>query len=378
SANTVWTESLNDIAADRGLPVATLRAELEAGPMSADRLVDFKLMDTLGWPEEAAEAARDRGGEGNLLELAKYTPPSVGARAEHIAVVGGEGAIVTGGTTGSGPFSDGSAFSSDPIANSILEAGRNEKVKAIVFRVDSPGGSPTASDQIWRAIERVQEDGKPVVVSMGSLAASGGYYVSTGADYILASRSTITGSIGIFGGKQTISGGLERVGINPRTLSVGGDFADAFGTDPFTDAQREDLIASLKRGYDRFTGLVAEGRDMTIEDVHEVARGRVWSGADAFTRGLVDETGGFLDAIDKAKDLAGIDADAKVRLVNYPARKTGFEALEDLFGASEDVARAASVIGALAGDERLDAALTQMQLLQTERSQVMGPILIER
>lgn len=377
-AESLWAASLSDIAEDRNLDLASLRALLEAGPMSAEQVVDNGLMDMLGWPEEALDAARDRDGEGNLLALASYNPPSISARADQIAIVGGEGPIVTGGSGGGSPFGDSNTFASDPIAKSILQAGENSRVKAIVFRVDSPGGSPTASDQIWRAIERVQEMGKPVVVSMGSVAASGGYYVSTGSDYILASRSTITGSIGIFGGKQTISGGLERVGINPRTISVGGDFADAFDSDPFTATQREQLIASLKRGYDRFTGLVAEGRGMSIEDVHSVAKGRVWSGEDALEQGLVDELGGFRDAINKAQELAGIEADAPVRLVYYPTRKSGFEALEDVFGASAEVARAASVIGAVAGNERLDAALTQMQLLQDEHTQIVGPILIEQ
>ena len=377
-ATSLWSESLVDIATDRNMDVDQLKSLLESGPMSAASAVDRGLMDTLGWPEEAQDAAKDRAGDGNLLSIASYTPPSVSFRSDQIAIVSGEGGIVTGGAGGGGPFSDENGFASDTVADSILRAGENDRVKAVVFRVDSGGGSPTASDQIWRAVERVQDMGKPVVVSMGSVAASGGYYVSTGSDYIFANRTTITGSIGIFGGKQTISGGLERIGINPRTISVGGDFADAYGTDPFSETQRLELVESLKRGYDRFTSLVAEGRDMSVADVHEVARGRVWSGADALDKGLVDELGGYIDAIDKAKELAGIAEDQDVRLVYYPARKSGFEAFEDFFGASAEMARAASVIGAIAGDERLDAALQQMRLLETERTQAVAPILIER
>jgi len=376
-AESLWVASLQDIAEDRDMDVAKLRLLLEAGPMSADQAVEENIMDKLGWPEEAMEAARDRDGEGNIVSIATYTPPFSGAKASRIAVIGGDGAIVTGSASAGGPFSEAAGFASDPVAAAILEAGRDEKVEAIVFRVNSPGGSPTASDQIWRAIERVQEDGKPVVVSMASVAASGGYYVSTGADYIMANRSTITGSIGIFGGKQTISEGLERIGVHPRAITVGGEFAHAFDSDLFTDNQREMLRDSLQRGYDRFTSLVAEGRGMSQAAVHEVARGRVWSGEDALEQNLVDGIGGFTDAVEKAKDLAGIEADAKTRLVYFPKRKVGLEALEDLFGPSAEVARAASVLGTIAGDERLNAALSQLQLSEGERFQVKAPIFIE-
>lgn len=376
-AQSLWEASLDDIAADREIETSVLRDLLEAGPMAAEDIVANKIMDKLGWPEDAKEAARDRDGKGTLVSLNAYKPPFAGSGATQIAVVGGEGGIVTGGSGGTNPFANSVGFASDPVAASILSAGRNDKIKAIVFRVDSPGGSPTASDQIWRAIERVQENGKPVVVSMGSVAASGGYYVSTGADYIMASRSTITGSIGIFGGKITFSEGLERIGVHPRSITVGGEFADAFDTDLFTDNQREMLRASLKRGYDRFTSLVAEGRGMSQEDVYALAKGRVWSGEDALEKNLVDEIGGFTDAIEKAADLAGVEADANVRLIYYPARKSGIEALDGLFGVSADVARTASVIGAIAGDERINAALNDMQLSDGEFAQVRAPTMIE-
>jgi len=376
-AESLWQASIEDIAADRELEASTLRALLEAGPMSAEDIVDNKIMDKLGWPEDAKEAARDRDGKGNLVSISSYTAPFPGIDAPQIAVVGGEGGIVTGGSGGANPFANNGGFASDPVAAAILSAGRNSKVKAIVFRVDSPGGSPTASDQIWRAIERVQDNGKPVIVSMGSVAASGGYYVSTGADYIMASRSTITGSIGIFGGKTTFSEGLETIGVHPRAITVGGEFTDAFDTDRFTETQRQMLRASLKRGYDRFTSLVAEGRGMTQEDVHTIAKGRVWSGEDALEIDLVDEIGGFIDAIDKAAEMAGVEEGGKVRLVYYPKRKTGLEALDGLFGVSADVARAAGVIGAIAGDERLNAAVSSLQLGEGEFAQVRGPILIE-
>ncbi len=283
-AESIWENSLVDIAEDRGMTVANLRRTLVAGPHSATEAQAAGLIDTLGWPEEALEAALERADGATALAISKYQPPRVPGGSPIIAIVGGEGAIVTGGNSDD-LFSNGGIIASDPLAASILRAGRDDRVKAIVFRVDSPGGSPTASDQIWRAVERVQDMGKPVVVSMGSLAASGGYYVSAGADHIVANRTTLTGSIGIFGGKYALAEGLERIGVNASTVSVGGEFAAAYGLERFTQSQRAELIESLERGYDRFTGIVAEGRGMTQDEVHEVARGRVWSGIDAMDQG---------------------------------------------------------------------------------------------
>ncbi|MAB11108.1 signal peptide peptidase SppA [Hyphomonas sp.] len=381
-AESLWTQSLDDIAADRDLSVADVKALLESGPMTSEQAIANKLMDKEGYPEEAEEAAKEKAGKGaEFMDLASYTPPSLPLKAPAIAIVGGEGAVVTGSANGGSPFESAPAFASDTVARAILDAGKNDKVKAIVFRVDSPGGSPTASDQIWNAIERVQADGKPVVVSMGSLAASGGYYVSAGADYIVANRSTITGSIGIFGGKFALAGGFNKLGITFDTISVGGEFADAYGMDRFTPEQEAEVKASLKRGYDRFVGIVAEGRGMTFDEVNEVARGHVWSGEDALERGLVDEIGSYTDAIAKAKELAGIDADTTPRLIYYPHRKSGFEALESLFGASAETAESMAAISSLTDDKRVQVLLEELataRALSSGEAQAMGPRIRER
>ena len=276
-ADSLWQQSLTDIAADRGLAVSNVSEALQASPLSAERLITLGLADQSGWPEDAMDAALERAGdEAGFVNISEYTPPSSKFGSPTIAIVGGNGAIVTGGNGGS-LFSEGSGFASDTIAAAILEAGANERVEAIVFRVDSPGGSPTASDQIWRAIERVQDEYEiPVVVSMASVAASGGYYVSTGADWIVANRSTLTGSIGIFGGKFALAEGLARIGVNAETISVGGPFTGVFSTtEGLTETQREMMRAWLGRGYDRFIELVARGRDMSPQDVDERARAGV-------------------------------------------------------------------------------------------------------
>ena len=151
--------------------------------------------------------------------------------------------------------------------------------------------------------------------------------------------------------------------------------------DTFTQAQEAEVKATLKRGYDRFLGIVAEGRGKTYDQVHEIARGRVWSGEDALQRGLVDEIGTFMDAIEKAKELGGIEADTTPRLVFFPHRKTGFEALEDLFGVSTETARAAAVLTSIAGDERTQLILEELATMDAVNSgemQAMGPRIRER
>jgi protease-4 len=383
-ANSLWDTALTDMAADRSMEVAALKALLESGPKTAEAALEAKLIDKLGWPEDAEEAALERAGEdAELLDLFAYVAPPSKAKAKDgmIAIVGGEGAVVTGGGGSDSPFSDAPGFASDVIARAILDAAEDEDVKAIVFRVDSPGGSPTASDQIWRAVERAQEKGKPVVVSMGSLAASGGYYVSAGADAIIANKGTITGSIGIFGGKFAIDGTFNKIGVTFDTITVGGDFANAYGVAPFNQAQEAEVRAGLKRGYDRFVGLVGEGRGMTYDEVHAIARGRVWSGAEAQKIGLVDEIGGFMTALTKAQELAGMDTAQMPMLAYYPQRLTGFEALESLFGVSAETARAAAVLSAVVGDERTQALIEELAIADAVNSgeaMAMGPRIRER
>ncbi|MBK8198954.1 MAG: signal peptide peptidase SppA [Acidobacteria bacterium] len=383
-ANSIWNTALTDISADRGMEVPAMKALLEAGPKSAEEALDAKLVDKLGWPEDAEASALERAGEdAELIDVVYYEPLPTKAKTKDgvIAIVGGEGAVVTGGGGSESPFSEPAAFASDAIARAILDASEDEDVKAIVFRVDSPGGSPTASDQIWRAVERAKEKGKPVVVSMGSVAASGGYYVSTGADAIVANRGTITGSIGIFGGKFALDGTFNKVGVTFDSVTVGGEFANAYGVAPFNQAQEAEVRAMLKRGYDRFLTLVGEGRGMTYDEVHNIARGRVWSGADAVKIGLVDELGGFMTAIRKAQELAGMDTSVLPPLAYYPQRKTGLEAFESLFGVSAETARAAAVLGKLAGDERTQALIEELAVadaVNSGQSMAMGPRIRER
>ncbi len=397
-AESLWEISLEDIATDRGMTVAAARTALENSPISAERMVEVGLANRTGWPEEAAgfavlrAAASDAeftnlfdadnyGDDIAMVDISGYQAPSSPFGSPVIAVVGGQGPIISGYSGGS-LFQEGSGFASDSIAASILDAGRDEDVQAIVFRVDSPGGSPTASDQIWRAIELVQEQRDiPVVVSMASVAASGGYYVSTGSDWIVANRTTITGSIGIFGGKFAIEEGLARIGVNAESIKVGGTFTGAFTTtEGLTDEQRVMMRSWLKRGYDRFISLVAEGRKMGVDEVDAVARGRVWSGQDAIEQGLVDELGGLTTAIAKAKELAEIDAETEVRLITYPMQQGGFPFL----GVSSAASASASeleAIGQLAdiiNSPEVQALVSEAEAARSSRIQARLPSFIER
>ncbi|MEM0986907.1 MAG: signal peptide peptidase SppA [Pseudomonadota bacterium] len=377
-ANDIWTISLRDMADDRAIPRDSLKALLESGPITAEAAQEAGLIDQLGWPADAEASALDRAGDGaTLVAVADYAAPVAPSRAPMIAIVGGEGGIVSG-QSGTDPFSESVGFGSDSVAASIREAADDEKIEAIVFRVESPGGSPTASDQIWSAVEAAQAKGKPVVVSMGSVAASGGYYVSAGADHIVANETTITGSIGVFGGKIAISEGLERIGITTSTVSVGGTYADAWGTEAFSDEDRATLRASLSRTYDRFLEIVSDGRGLSVEEADAQARGRVWSGQAALERGLVDSLGGFRDAIEQAKMLAEIEPEEDVRLMYFPARRTGLDALDGFFAVSEDTAATLAALNALTSDPRVKAMLEEAEALQSGQVQTRMPTIVAR
>ena len=229
------------------------------------------------------------------------------------------GPIVSGrGGPQAFPLSRSSA-GADTIAAALREAAADDDVKAVVVRVESPGGSVNGSETIWREVCRIRAAGKPVVASMGAVAASGGYYVSMSADAIVASPGTITGSIGVVTGKLVTRELKERLGVGSDSVRTNAN-ADAWsGNSPFTPEQHALVEAEADLFYDDFVNRVAQARGLTVEQVEEVARGRVWTGADALERGLVDELGGLRTAVRRAKVLAGLDADAEVLLAGHPS-----------------------------------------------------------
>ena len=331
------------IADSRNIGQDALDGLADQAPLLRDIAVESGLIDRVGFRDEAyariAElvGAKDISPESGdadddeapsrlyLSRYARATSPGGPARPSMpgrgpkstIAVVTVAGPIVSGRGGSRLPFGSSNA-GGDTIAAALREAAHDDSVSAIVLRVDSPGGSVTASETIWREVKKARERGKPVVASMGAVAASGGYYVSMGANAIVANPGTITGSIGVVTGKLVARDLKDRLGVGSDAVRTNAN-ADAWSVNaPFTPEQHAQVEAEADLFYNDFVQRVAQGRHLSVETVEAVARGRVWTGADALDHGLVDELGGLRAAVRRAKVLAGLDKDAKVRLVGYP------------------------------------------------------------
>ncbi|RSN07716.1 signal peptide peptidase SppA [Nonomuraea sp. WAC 01424] len=332
----VAEQLVRGIAENRRLDPAKVRELLDRGPFTAAEAQEAGLVDGLAYRDEVYdEVKRAAGGEAHLQFVSRYARGAAVRKLPHpmadgIALVHGSGQI-RAGRSGRSPLGGGGAMGSDTVSAALRAARRDEHVKAVVFRVDSPGGSYVASDTVWREVMLTRQV-KPVIVSMGDLAASGGYFVSMGADVIVAQPGTLTGSIGVYGGKPVMTDLLRKIGINSELVAEGanaGMFSTARG---FSPEQWDRVNAWLDRIYDDFVGKVAQSRDLTRERVHELARGRVWTGADAHANGLVDELGGLEHALGLARERARLADDAPVR--SYPRlnpleRLRGPESSED-------------------------------------------------
>ncbi len=319
------TGQITEAVAERlAISPAQARMLIDNGPYVAEEAVELRLVDALGYRDEVYDDVRKSAGpEAHLLYLARYQRSrALAERARKLPDRGGDmialiyaAGPIRRGRSGRGPMSGG-AMGSDTVSAALRTAAADPRVRAIVLRVNSPGGSYVASDTIWREVVRARQAGTPIVVSMGDVAASGGYYISMAADAIVAQPGTITGSIGVLSGKPVTTSLLERVGITTDSVTVGAH-ADMFSTTrPFSEEEWAKINSWLDRIYADFTGKVAIGRNMTPEQVHEIARGRVWTGADAKAIGLVDDLGGLDDAIALARRKAGLPDGAPVR--GYP------------------------------------------------------------
>jgi protease-4 len=334
----VYQTALSGVAADRRQAPDTVKAAIEAAPYSAEDAKAKGLIDGVGQLKEAQTAILAKAGDGaRLLPFGDYASRSGIGGAEGpaggrtIAVIAAEGAIMTGVGGGESPLGGGQVIRSDDVSKAFYDAIDNKAVRAIVFRVSSPGGSDTASEQILAAVRAAKAAGKPVVVSMGTYAASGGYWISSEASGIVAEPATLTGSIGVFGGKFVLGPALARFGVDTRGLKVGGDFSDAFGdAAPMTPAQRTAFSAWMDRIYGGFVQRVADGRRLSPDRVREIAQGRVWTGEQAKALGLVDRIGGFYDAVDYARSLANVSGE--VRLVPFNRTPSPLEALQRMLG----------------------------------------------
>jgi protease-4 len=313
-AESVYTDAVDMIAEGRGMPAAQVRHLVDTGPRTAPQAHDVGLVDHLGYRDQAYEAMRSRvGPDAQLLFADRWAPPRrphlPARRTGHVALIEVTGSIASGRST-RGPM--GRQVGSDSIGAALRAATGDDKVRAVVLRIDSPGGSAVASDTIWRQVCLVREAGKPVVVSMGSVAASGGYYVACPADVIVALPATLTGSIGVFGGKVVVRELMERLGLTTGTISHGARSLMYSPRRSFSDDERERLDATLDAIYADFIAKVAQGRRRPIDEIEAIARGRVWTGTDALRIGLVDELGGIRDALRIARSRAGLPDDAPV------------------------------------------------------------------
>jgi protease-4 len=302
---------VGDIAADRGLAAQAVRDAVDAGPLSPEEAVDRGLVDRIGYRDEVYADLRGRLGEVELKFVERYRKGGLAQAAAVarrgkpvVAVVHASGPIHLGRSSSS-PLS-GRSVGSDSIGAALRAAGSDESIKAVVLRIDSPGGSYVASDTIRREVLALRETGRPVIASMANVAASGGYYIAMPADRVLASAGTITGSIGVFAGKQVLRQALEKIGVRRESVAAG-RYAAMFSTDrPFDEDEWQRLEGWLDRVYDDFTAKAATDRGMAVDELRAVARGRVWTGADAVTHGLVDELGGLERAVQVACTRAGV------------------------------------------------------------------------
>lgn len=309
------------VAEGRKLPLEVVRAAIEEAPLSAERARELGLVDEVGYGD-AVDAALTKA----FGEEPRYRPFPAWSRYRavrdalerwiegrpRVVVLHLRGPVVDG----EGPPSGGS-IAAGPVRAALDELVEDEQVRAVVLAIDSPGGSATASDVIWRAVQRLQEK-KPVIAAFGNVAASGGYYIAAAAAEIWAEPGTLTGSIGVVGGKVVTGEALGRLGVHHEAV-LGAPHADMYRSEaPFTDAQRERFRASLQRFYVGFVDRVAGGRRQPWAAVERHARGRVWSGRRAFTLGLVDRLGGLDEAVARAGQLAGARQPARVDVYVAP------------------------------------------------------------
>ncbi len=329
----LYEQMVEGIAESRGLTGDEVRRLVDEGPFLPEDALAAGLVDGLAYADELKH--REPFDAADRREVSDGDYRQVGLRSvgldqgERIALIYAVGAI----NSGSSSFDvlNGEVLGSDTLTSAIRSAREDDSVRAIVLRIDSPGGSAIASDVIWREVGLVRESGKPIVASMSDLGASGGYYIAMGADAIVAQPATLTGSIGVVFGKFTTGGTYEKLGVGIEPVSEG-RFAEIYSpVTRFSDAERAKVQEHVDAIYEQFVTKAAEGRQTTRDRLHEVAQGRVWTGRQALEHGLIDEVGGLGRAIALAKEKAGIDPGDEVELVIYPRPKGFFELLDEGF-----------------------------------------------
>src|SRR4051794_2658042 len=363
------------IAAARRLAETQVGILIDRGPLLADEAKEAGLIDRIGYRDEALAATRGRAGSGaKLMPLSRYREaaglPHVSG--PKIALIYGTGLIVQGNGSDD-PISGTEMMNASKLARAFRDAARDPKVRAILFRIDSPGGSAVASETIWREVVRAGEHGKPVIVSMGEVAGSGGYYVAAPADKIVAQPATLTGSIGVLAGKLVIAGLLQKIGVSVDAAERGANAGMFSAMQDFSPEARQRLDAFLDQTYRGFKEHVAAGRRLSADQVEAIAKGRVWSGEEAKARGLVDELGGFATALRLAAEAGKIPADKDFKLSVFPHEKGTLERVYDRL-ANPDRDNDASRPSTLGrGLTALDAVMRRLDALTGETAVLRMP-----
>jgi len=395
-----FSSMVGALAEGRGISGDKVRAAIDRGLLSANDAKEFGLVDRIEYYDQFKDAIKAYFPERKLVWSNKYEKKGLKIdpnnpmaafsmvfgsmfgqqkkkepEGDKVAVVYCSGPITTGKSQydWSGNIA---SMGSDTIAEAIDTARKDDSVKAIVLRVNSPGGSALASDLIWRAVERAKAN-KPVIASMGDVAASGGYYISMNSNRILAEPQTITGSIGVVGLVMNVSETLKWIGLNPQRMTRGKRAAGYMTTRGLNEKDREILRDNMQDLYGDFVAKVAVGRDKTPAEIHEVAQGRIWTGRAALAHGLADALGGLEDAIAQACRMGGIGERAKAgedfHVLELPRRGGPFEALQEMFGARlgldqlalrelPELRRALSHLRALVGASRDRVCLVHPEL----------------
>jgi protease IV len=321
--DSLFGQYVDAIAESRSKTDAEVRALIDHGPYDGESALAAGLVDELVYRDELEKRLKNV----ERLTPGRYVRASRGfsfdGRAK-VALIYAVGEIVSG-RSGSGPFSSG-VVGSETLARVIREARNNDQIRAIVLRVDSPGGSGTASDVIWREVGLARKV-KPVVVSMGDVAASGGYYIAMNSDAIVAEPGTITGSIGVFSGKFNLRGLYDKIGLTKEIVKRGRNSTVFSDYQPWSTEEKARMRALMTSFYADFIQKAATGRQMTVEEIDRVAQGRVWTGAEALEVGLVDRLGGLDVALGIAREKAKIGKDEELDLVVLPERKGFYELL---------------------------------------------------
>ena len=360
----LYEQIVRGIADGRKKDEADVRALIDRGPFLPEDALRAGLIDDVAYEDQVDDKLRagERRQRFDGDDYARVSTQSLGLnRGPRIAVIYAAGAIA-GGRSGFDPL-NGAVAGSETLIDYIRQARKDSSIRAIVLRIDSPGGSASASDAIWRELQiaKTERADRPLVASMSDLAASGGYYIAMPAQVIVAQPSTLTGSIGIFGGKVVTGGVYEKVGAHIESTSIGKNAEIESPARPFNASELKKLNDQLQSFYDQFVEKVAASRHSTPEQIDTLAQGRVWTGRQAKQNHLVDELGGLDRAIAIAKQRAKIAADSDVEIVVYPPRKSFYELLSEQFnpgGGSNDSAAVAAWLSVNLSKGELDVLRT--------------------